>query len=175
MQQSVDKQTVTDKVWHELAFGLESLGLDTPTIRRRVAEMASFFGIQDWFYREVASLSGGQKQLLSLASVMVMQPKLLILDEPTSQLDPIAASDFLAVLGRINRELGTTILLTEHRLEEAFPTGDERGRHGRRPPARRGGRPPRSGRCCAAGGTDVPRDARGDARGPRSRATIPVR
>ena len=121
VQQSVDKQTVTDKVWHELAFGLESLGLDTPTIRRRVAEMASFFGIQDWFYREVASLSGGQKQLLSLASVMVMQPKLLILDEPTSQLDPIAASDFLAVLGRINRELGTTILLTEHRLEEAFP------------------------------------------------------
>ena len=119
--QKPDDQIVTDRVWHELAFGMESLGFATPVIRRRVAEMASFFGIQDWFYREVASLSGGQKQLLSLASVMVMQPKLLILDEPTSQLDPIAASDFLAVLGRINRELGTTILLTEHRLEEAFP------------------------------------------------------
>ncbi len=121
VQQSPEEQVVTDKVWHELAFGLESLGCDTPTIRRRVAEMASFFGIQEWFYRDVASLSGGQKQLLNLAAVMVMQPKVLILDEPTSQLDPIAASDFLAVLGKINRELGTTILLTEHRLEEALP------------------------------------------------------
>ncbi len=121
VQQSPDAQIVTDKVWHELAFGLESLGCDTPTIRRRVAEMASFFGIQDWFYRDVVSLSGGQKQLLNLAAVMVMQPKVLVLDEPTSQLDPIAASDFLAVLGKINRELGTTILLTEHRLEEALP------------------------------------------------------
>ena len=118
--QSPENQLVTDKVWHELAFGLESLGYDTPTIRRRVAEMASFFGIQTWFYKNVAELSGGQKQLLNLASVMAMQPSVLILDEPTSQLDPIAA-DFLATLGKINRELGTTILLTEHRLEEAFP------------------------------------------------------
>ena len=120
VQQSPENQIVTDKVWHELAFGLESLGYDTPTIRRRVAEMASFFGIQQWFYKPVTELSGGQKQLLNLASVMVLQPKVLILDEPTSQLDPIAASDFLATLGKINRELGTTILLTEHRLEEAF-------------------------------------------------------
>lgn len=118
--QSPDNQIVTDKVWHELAFGMESLGYDTPTIRRRVAEMASFFGIQNWFYKSVTELSGGQKQLLNLASVMVMQPKLLILDEPTSQLDPIAASDFLATLKKINRELGTTIILTEHRLEEAL-------------------------------------------------------
>ena len=121
VQQSPEDQIVTDKVWHELAFGLESLGFDTPTIRRRVAEMASFFGIQEWFSRDVAELSGGQKQLLNLAAVMVMQPKVLILDEPTSQLDPIAASDFLAMLGRLNRELGTTVLLTEHRLEEALP------------------------------------------------------
>ena len=121
VQQSPENQVVTDKVWHELAFGLESLGFDTPTIRRRVAEMASFFGIQDWFYKNVTELSGGQKQLLSLASVMVMQPRVLILDEPTSQLDPIAASDYLQTLGRINRELGTTVLLTEHRLEEALP------------------------------------------------------
>lgn len=118
--QSPDNQIVTDKVWHELAFGLESLGCDTPVIRRRVAEIASFFGIQTWFYKDVTALSGGQKQLLNLASVMVMQPDVLILDEPTSQLDPIAASEFLSVLGKINRELGTTILLTEHRLEEAF-------------------------------------------------------
>ena len=121
VQQSPENQIVTDKVWHELAFGLESLGYDTPTIRRRVAEMASFFGIQTWFYKNVTELSGGQKQLLNLASIMVMQPSVLILDEPTSQLDPIAASDFLAVLGKINRELGTTIILTEHRLEDAFP------------------------------------------------------
>ena len=120
VQQSPENQIVTDKVWHELAFGLESLGYDTPTSRRRVAEMASFFGIQEWFYKPVTELSGGQKQLLNLASVMVLQPKVLILDEPTSQLDPIAASDFLATLGKINRELGTTIILTEHRLEEAF-------------------------------------------------------
>ena len=118
--QSPENQIVTDKVWHELAFGLESLGCDTPTIRRRVAEMASFFGIQTWFYKNVTELSGGQKQLLNLASVITMQPSVLILDEPTGQLDPIAASEFLATLGKINRELGTTIILTEHRLEEAF-------------------------------------------------------
>ena len=121
VQQNPENQIVTDKVWHELAFGLESLGYDTPTIRRRVAEMASFFGIQTWFYKNVTELSGGQKQLLNLASIMAMQPSVLILDEPTSQLDPIAAADFLATLGKINRELGTTILLTEHRLEDAFP------------------------------------------------------
>ena len=120
VQHSPEKPLVTDKVWHELAFGLESLGYDTPTIRRRVAEMASFFGIQTWFHKSVAELSGGQKQLLNLAAVMALQPSVLILDEPTSQLDPIAASDFLATLSRINRELGTTVILTEHRLEEAF-------------------------------------------------------
>ncbi len=119
--QSPENQVVTDKVWHELAFGLESLGYDTPTIRRRVAEIAAFFGIENWFYKNVTELSGGQKQLLSLASVMAMQPSVLVLDEPTAQLDPIAAADFLALLGKINRELGTTIILTEHRLEEAFP------------------------------------------------------
>ncbi|MBP3698059.1 MAG: ATP-binding cassette domain-containing protein, partial [Oscillospiraceae bacterium] len=119
--QSPENQVVTDKVWHELAFGLESLGCDTPTIRRRVAEIAAFFGIENWFYKNVTDLSGGQKQLLSLASVMAMQPDVLVLDEPTAQLDPIAAADFLALLGKINRELGTTIILTEHRLEEAFP------------------------------------------------------
>ena len=119
--QDPDSQIVTDKVWHELAFGLESLGVDNTTIRGRVAEMASFFGIQTWFHMEVANLSGGQKQLLNLASIMVLQPDILILDEPTSQLDPIAATDFLQTLGRINRELGTTILICEHRLEDVIP------------------------------------------------------
>ena len=124
VMQSPENQIVTDKVWHELAFGLESLGFDTPTIRLRVAEMASFFGIQDWFHKPVAALSGGQKQLLCLASIMAMQPSVLILDEPTSQLDPIAASEFLAIVGKINRELGVTIVMTEHRLEEVFPLAD---------------------------------------------------
>ena len=119
--QSPDNQIVTDKVWHELAFGLESLGVKTPEIRLRVAEMASFFGIQDWFHKSVTQLSGGQKQILTLASIMALQPAVLILDEPTSQLDPIAAAEFLATIGKINRELGVTVILTEHRLEEAFP------------------------------------------------------
>lgn len=124
VMQSPDNQIVTDKVWHELAFGLESLGIDTPTIRLRVAEIAAFFGIESWFHKSVAQLSGGQKQLLNLASIMAMQPSVLILDEPTSQLDPIAAAEFLATLGRINRELGVTVIMTEHRLEEVFPLTD---------------------------------------------------
>ncbi len=123
--QNPDAQLVTDKVWHELAFGLESLGMDTRTIRLRVAEMASFFGIQSWFHKDVNHLSGGQKQLLNLASVMAMQPDVLILDEPTSQLDPIAASDFLETVKKINRELGTTVIITEHRLEEVIPMADQ--------------------------------------------------
>lgn len=125
VQQNPDNQLVTDKVWHELAFGLESLGLDNSAIKRRVAEMASFFGIQTWFRKDVAALSGGQKQLLNLASVMVMQPEVLILDEPTSQLDPIAASAFLKTIYRINRDLGTTVLISEHRLEELLPMADQ--------------------------------------------------
>ena len=124
VMQNPDNQIVTDKVWHELAFGLESLGYKQTEIRTRVSEMASFFGIQTWFYKKVTELSGGQKQLLNLASVMAMQPSVLILDEPTSQLDPIAAGDFLKTLEKINRELGVTVILTEHRLEDAFPLAD---------------------------------------------------
>lgn len=122
--QNPENQIVTDKVWHELAFGLENMGVPTQVIRRRVAEMACFFGIDDWFRKKTTELSGGQKQLLNLASILSMQPKLLILDEPTSQLDPIAASDFIHTLSKINKELGLTLLLTEHRLEEVFPLAD---------------------------------------------------
>ena len=124
VMQNPDDQIVTDKVWHELAFGLESLGCDQKTMRSRVAEMACYFGIQDWFHRDVANLSGGQKQLLNLASIMAMQPEVLILDEPTSQLDPIAASDFLNTVRKINIELGTTVIITEHRMEDIFPYAD---------------------------------------------------
>ena len=124
VMQNPDNQIVTDKVWHELAFGLESLGCDQKTMRLRVAEMASYFGIQKWFHRNVSELSGGQKQLLNLASIMAMQPTVLILDEPTSQLDPIAAADFLNTVRKINLELGTTIIISEHRLEDVFPCAD---------------------------------------------------
>lgn len=124
VMQDPDAQIVTDKVWHELAFGLESLGCDAPTMRLRVAEMASYFGIQGWFHADVRDLSGGQKQLLNLASVMAMQPSVLVLDEPTSQLDPIAAADFLTTVRKINMELGITVIITEHRLEDVFSTAD---------------------------------------------------
>ncbi len=124
VMQNPDDQIVTDNVWHELAFGLESLGCEQKVMRSRVAEMACYFGIQDWFHRDVALLSGGQKQLLNLASIMAMQPEVLILDEPTSQLDPIAASDFLNTVRKINTELGTTVIITEHRLEDIFPYAD---------------------------------------------------
>ena len=124
VMQNPDDQIVTDKVWHELAFGLESLGVDQKTMRGRVAEMACYFGISDWFHRDVCNLSGGQKQLLNLASIMAMQPEVLILDEPTSQLDPVAATDFLNTVRKINIELGTTVILTEHRLEDIFPYAD---------------------------------------------------
>lgn len=122
--QDPDAQIVTDKVWHELAFGLEGLGVDSDAIRLRVAEMASFFGIQDWFHRDVEELSGGQKQMLNLASVMAMQPAALVLDEPTSQLDPIAARDFLSAVRKINEELGVTVIMVEHRLEDVLPMAD---------------------------------------------------
>lgn len=123
--QNPEGQIVTDTVWHELAFGLESLGFNTGPIRRRVAEMASYFGIEEWFHKKTAQLSGGQKQLLNLASVMAMNPKVLLLDEPTAQLDPIAASNFIGTLQKLNRELGLTILLVEHRTEEVFPIADK--------------------------------------------------
>ena len=124
VMQSVEEQIVTDKVWHELSFGLENIGCEPALMRAKVAEMACYFGIQDWFHKDVATLSGGQKQLLNLASVMAMQPEVLILDEPTSQLDPLAASDFLNTVRKINTELGTTVIITEHRLEDIFPYAD---------------------------------------------------
>ena len=114
VMQNPDNQIVTDKVWHELVFGLESLGINSAEIRSKAAEMASFFGIQNWFYENVANLSGGQKQILNLASVMVMNPTLLLLDEPSSQLDPISAHDFFTMLERINTELGVTIITAEN-------------------------------------------------------------
>ncbi len=123
--QDPNEQIVCDRVWHELAFGLENLGVDPVQMRCRVAEMASYFGIGGWFHREVAELSGGQKQLLNLAAAMVLRPQVLVLDEPTAQLDPIAAADFIATVRKLNLELGTTVVMTEHRLEEVYPLADQ--------------------------------------------------
>ncbi len=125
VRQNPESQVVTDKVWHEMAFGLESLGMDNATIRLRVAEMASYFGMQEWFYKDVRELSGGQRQLLCLASVMVMHPRLLVLDEPTAQLDPVAASEFFSTIIKINRDMGTTVLISEQRLCGILPDADQ--------------------------------------------------
>ncbi|MBQ3940675.1 MAG: ATP-binding cassette domain-containing protein [Oscillospiraceae bacterium] len=124
VMQHPDQQIVTDRVWHELAFGLENLGVPQAVIRRRIAEIASYFGMEDWLNQDPSSLSGGQKQILNLASVMIMQPALLLLDEPTAQLDPLAAADFLTTLQRLNRDFSVTILLAEHRLGEVIPMAD---------------------------------------------------
>ena len=111
-----DEQIVCDKVWHELAFGAESIGLSQNEIRSRVSQTALFFGIEDLLYCDCDKLSGGQKQMINLASVMAMNPDVLLLDEPLSQLDPIASTQFVSLLVRINRELGTTIIVAEHQL-----------------------------------------------------------
>lgn len=122
--QNPDSQLVTDKVWHEMVFGAESLGMSQERMDASVAEIAAYLGISSWFRKDVSKLSGGQKQLLNLASVLVMHPKVLVLDEPVSQLDPIAAETFLDTVYRINQELGVTILLAEHDAEKVFRQSD---------------------------------------------------
>ena len=124
VMQNPETQIVTDKVWHELAFGMEGLGFESEKIRLRAGEMAGYFGIDSWFRADTASLSGGQKQLLSLASVMALSPRLLLLDEPTAQLDPVSASNFISDIYRLNRDLGVTVIIAEHRLEELLPIAD---------------------------------------------------
>ncbi len=125
VMQNPEIQMVTDKVWHELAFGLENIGTPTQVIRRRVGEIANYFGIHTWFRERTTNLSGGQKQLVNLASIMVADPKVLILDEPTSQLDPIAATNFIETLKKLNQDLGMTIIVAEHRLEDVLPLADQ--------------------------------------------------
>lgn len=124
VMQRPEQQIVTDKVWHELAFGLENMGVSQDVMARRVAEMAGYFGMESWYERNISELSGGQKQLLNLASVMVMQPDVLILDEPTAQLDPIAASDFVGTIKKLNQDFSLTVIMVEHHLEEVIPVCD---------------------------------------------------
>jgi energy-coupling factor transporter ATP-binding protein EcfA2 len=122
--QNPENQLVMDTVIQELAFSLENLGYDTSTIQKRIAELISFLGFQDLLHRSVHTLSGGQKQLVNLAAVLILQPRLLLLDEPTAQLDPIAAKEFLTLLKRIHEELGITIIMSEHRLDDVLPLAD---------------------------------------------------
>lgn len=112
--QDPENQIVCETVWHEMAFGLENLGMSRDEMRRRVAETSYFFGVEDWLHRDTDTLSGGRKQLLSLAAVLALRPRVLLLDEPTSQLDPVAEKNFLHALFRVNRELGCTVVVATH-------------------------------------------------------------
>lgn len=121
VMQDPASQIVCDTVWHELAFGLESIGTDPQVMRRRIAEVAHFFGIEPLMHAATDELSGGQQQLVNLAAVLALQPKLLVLDEPTAQLDPEARRQFLFLLGRVNRELGITVIMSTHLPEATEP------------------------------------------------------
>ena len=122
--QDPDNQIVADEVWHELAFSLENIGVPTHDMRKRIGEMACFFGIENLLDKSVHELSGGQKQIVNLCSVLLLQPKILILDEPVSQLDPINAREFLKIIRQIIREFDITVVLSEHRLEDIYFTAD---------------------------------------------------
>lgn len=124
VMQNPENQLVTDKVYRELAFGLENLGESNSVIKRKTAEIATMFGMNKWFHNDTATLSGGQKQLLNLASAMIMSPDLLLLDEPISQLDPFSATAFVDMLVRFNREYGVTVIIAEHNLERIFSYAD---------------------------------------------------
>ncbi|MBE0466535.1 MAG: energy-coupling factor ABC transporter ATP-binding protein [Candidatus Desulforudis sp.] len=122
--QDPEKQLVATTVERELVFGLENLGLELNEMRRRVAETLDFVGLGHLRHARVHALSGGQQQKVCLAAVLAMRPRVLVLDEPTSQLDPGAAEDFLHTLRRLNEELGLTVVLIEHRLERCFHLAD---------------------------------------------------
>ncbi|MEO3843961.1 ABC transporter ATP-binding protein [Streptomyces sp. CNZ287] len=116
---------VTDTVEDELAYGMESLGLPRDTMRRRVEETLDLLGLAELRDRPIASLSGGQQQRVAIGSVLTPHPRVLVLDEPTSALDPAAAEEVLAVLQRLVHDLGTTVLLAEHRLERVVQYADQ--------------------------------------------------
>lgn len=122
--QNTQYQAVTHTVRSEIAFGLENLGLDSKAIRLRIAELSAYFSLESIIDKKISELSGGQIQLVCLASIVAMHPKVLILDEPTSQLDPVTASVFLDTVEKLCRENGMTVIITEHRLENVVPVAD---------------------------------------------------
>ncbi|CEH30367.1 Cobalt transport ATP-binding protein CbiO [Aneurinibacillus migulanus] len=122
--QNPESQIVMDTVWHELAFSMENMGYTLPVMRKRLGEMTQFFGLEPLLYRSVHELSGGQKQMINLASVLLLQPNVLLLDEPTSQLDPVSAREFIQMVYRLNQEFSMTVIMSEHRLEDVIPLAD---------------------------------------------------
>lgn len=122
--QEPDKQLLYKNVERDIAFGLENLGLDNALMQRRVAEMMDFLNLNELRQRDSSLLSGGEKQKIALAGVLAVNPQVLILDEPTSQLDPVAATEFLALIKDLNQEFGITIILIEQRLDKAFTLAD---------------------------------------------------
>lgn len=167
LMQDPAAQIVCDTVWHELAFGLENLGVPQDEMRRRVAEVAHFFGIEPWVRRRTEELSGGQKQLVNLAAVLALRPRLLLLDEPTSQLDPNAVKQFLFMLARVNRELGITVVMATHAPEDVAAYATQRidlsepGCVGAREAAEAALRPRRAQRRAALAQADDVLEARG--------------
>lgn len=124
VSQNPDNQIVCDTVWHELAFGLESLGTPTGVIRERVAEISTCLGLENWFAKAVTDLSEGEKQKLVLASVLCMAPQLIVMDEPTSMLDPIAARSFWELVLRLHREYGIRFIVAAHDTEYIYDYAD---------------------------------------------------
>lgn len=122
--QNPEGQIVTDRVEYEIIFGLENMGMTKERMRRRLAEIVTNFGLEDLMKRDTMDLSGGEKQFLNVASCMAMNPQLLLLDEPTSQLDPIAARQLYDMIHHISEEYGTTIIIAEQRLEDIVPFAD---------------------------------------------------
>ncbi len=123
--QNPDSQIVTDTVIQEIAFPLENIGLPTEEIRNRISEIVAFFGINDILHKNVNELSGGQKQLVNLCSLLVLRPHVLLLDEPMSQLDPIASYEFLSIVRRLNEEFSITVIMSEHKADSIFPFIDK--------------------------------------------------
>ena len=123
--QNPDSQIVTDTVIQEIAFPLENIGLPTEEIRNRISEIVAFFGINDILHKNVNELSGGQKQLVNLCSLLVLRPEVLLLDEPMSQLDPIASYEFLSIVRRLNEEFSITVIMSEHKADSIFPFIDK--------------------------------------------------
>lgn len=121
VMQDPEYQTVTHDVLSELSFGLENLGMDSDGIALRLSEITAYFGLESILEKNTSELSGGQKQLLSLASVLTMHPRVLILDEPTSQLDPTAADALMHTVTRLCTENDITVIVSEHRLEQILP------------------------------------------------------